>query len=355
MIRVAIAIPNYVQGKLGGTQTFVDALLPRLVADPTIEFTILIPKGQKYGALELAEVREFFPKVSKKFGPLRGIVSTGKSEFREYLKQFDLVYFPLQSAFRVGSLPIPSLVTIHDVQHLDLPDLFTRFEKMYRKIFYDMQADNFTHVVTDSFFSKTRIMERLSLSWDKISVQYIGTESIGRSKDTSREDFLIYPARGWKHKNHDRLFEAMRIAIEKGTNLDLVLTGEPPEIPLDLRSRVKDLGRVSRHELAQLYQTAAGLIFPSLYEGFGLPPIEAMSAACPTYVSGAGSLKEVCGSASYYFDPTDVDAISDAILAMASPDPDLIEKGIARASEFNWDKTANGYVNLFTELVKSKS
>jgi glycosyltransferase involved in cell wall biosynthesis len=354
MIKICVALPNYVQGKLGGTQTFVDSLLPRLASDPRLELSVLIPKGQKHGALDIKQVLEFFPQVRKGIGPLTGIMSTGKRKFRAYLEDFDIVYFPLQSALQVGRLPIPSLVTIHDVQHLDLPDLFTRIEKWYRRIFYDMQSDKFMHIVTDSFFSKTRIIEQLRISSSKISVQYIGTDNIGQSRDFPRKKFFIYPARGWKHKNHQRLFEAMRIAIEKGTNLDLILTGEPPEIPLDLRSRVKDLGRVTQHELTHLYQTATGMIFPSLYEGFGLPPIEAMSAGCPTYVSNAGSLPEVCGNGSYYFDPMDIDAISDAILAMEFPDSDLIEKGIAIAREFNWDRTAQGYVQLFTELAESK-
>jgi glycosyltransferase involved in cell wall biosynthesis len=352
-LRVVVSLPNYAQGKLGGTQTFVDSLIPRLAKDSNLEIVVLLPKGQDNGQFESARVMEYFPSPKPILGPLLGILLTNSMRFRRFIKQFDVVFFPLQSSFASRKFPIPSIVTIHDVQHLDLPKLFTFPEKIYRKFFYDYQAKGFSKIVTDSQFSMHAIARHLKIQPSRISCIYIGTEDRGVNKSISKKNFFIYPARSWKHKNHDRLFEAMRISIRKGSSLNLFLTGEPPEIPLDLRSRVKDLGRVSQHELTHLYQTATGMIFPSLYEGFGLPPIEAMSAGCPTYVSNAGSLPEICGNGSYYFDPMDIDAISDAILAMEFPDSDLIEKGIAIAREFNWDRTAQGYVQLITELADS--
>ncbi len=355
MIKVAIALPNYIDGKLGGTQTFVDSLIPRLGHEPELAVEILLPRGQDSGQFSGCTINEYFLPAVNIVGPLPAILQTATSGFRDYLENFDVVFFPLQSSLRTRKINIPSLVTVHDVQHLDLPELFSKMEKLYRRFFYDRQAACFTHIVTDSDFSKNRIVNRLGIFADNVSVQHIGTESIAPSPRSLQEDFFIYPARGWKHKNHNRLFEAMRIAIAKGSNLDLVLTGEPPEIPEDLKPRVKNLGRVSRDELSRLYRTATGMIFPSLYEGFGLPPIEAMSAGCLTYVSNVGSLPEVCGNASYYFDPMDVDAISEAILAMESPNPDLVNKGIIRASQFNWEKTAQGYLHLFRKLAKSQS
>jgi len=350
-VKICVALPNYVQGKLGGTQTFVDSLLPRLVAHPGLELSILIPRGQKYGALDIEQVLEFFPRVPKRFGPIMGIISTGRSTFRSYLQDFDLVYFPLQSASRVHRVTIPSLVTIHDVQHLDLPNLFSVLEKFYRKIFYDMQAKKFSHVVTDSYFSMNAIIQHLKIERSQISCIHIGTENHGVDESVSRQDFLIYPARSWKHKNHEALFDAFRLAINRGATSRLCLTGEPPEIPSDLRGKVQNLGRVTSGELVQLYRTARGLIFPSLYEGFGLPPIEAMSTGCPTYVSAIGSLPEVCGDASYYFNPESIDDICSAILASENPNLRLIEKGVYRAAELNWDKTAHEYSQLMFGLI----
>ena len=167
----------------------------------------------------------------------------------------------------------------------------------------------------------------------------------------ARQNFLIYPARSWKHKNHEALFEGFRLAIKRGATSDLYLTGGPPNIPVDLGSRVKNLGRVAPNELVNLYRTARGLIFPSLYEGFGLPPIEAMSTGCPTYVSSMGSLPEVCGDASYYFNPESVEEICSAIIASENPNLKLIEKGVHRAAELNWEKTAQEYSDLISELI----
>jgi glycosyltransferase involved in cell wall biosynthesis len=350
-VKICVALPNYVQGKLGGTQTFVDSLMPRLAAHPGLELSILIPKGQKHGALDIEQVLEFFPRVPKRFGPIMGIISTGRRKFRSYLKDFDLVYFPLQSASRVHCIAIPSLVTIHDVQHLDLPNLFSVLERKYRRIFYDNQAAKFSHIVTDSFFSMNAITQHLEVERSPISYIHIGTENHGVDESVSRKDFLIYPARSWKHKNHEALFDAFRLALKRGATSRLFLTGEPPEIPDDLTGKVKNLGRVTSGELVQLYRTARGLIFPSLYEGFGLPPIEAMSTGCPTYVSYMGSLPEVCGDASYYFNPESVDDICSAILASENPNLRLIEKGVYRAAELNWDKTAHAYSDLMIELI----
>ena len=116
-----------------------------------------------------------------------------------------------------------------------------------------------------------------------------------------REPFLLYPARRWPHKNHERLFEAFALVRRERPELRLVLTGggEFGSVP----DGVEVLGHVPRPQLVGLLQRASALVFPSLYEGFGQPPLEAMACGCPVACSNAGALPEVVGDAALLFDP----------------------------------------------------
>src|SRR5205823_2212382 len=127
----------------------------------------------------------------------------------------------------------------------------------------------------------------------------------------AREPFLLYPANWWPHKNHERLLEAFAAVRRERPEVRLVLTGS--DHPGGLPQGVSSLGRVSDERLADLYRSAAALVFPSLYEGFGLPPLEALACGCPVAVSRAGALPEVCGDAAVYFDPTAVEDIARGI------------------------------------------
>lgn len=351
MIDLAIVLPNYIEGKLGGTQTFVDELVLRLSKRSDMRITVYCQKGQEHN-FKLVETIACFVESKNKLTSLAAILQTSTPAFRRKLNQHDLAFYPLQAAFGVKSINIPTLVTIHDVQHLDLPKLFSFAERVYRKYAYDLQASRFTHISTDSDFSRNRIAETLDIATENISTILIGTRNIGMDPLVSREDFLIYPARGWPHKNHKNLFEAIRRAADGTSNIKLYLTGEPPMIPSDLKHLVFDLGRVKQSDLDNLYRKARALIFPSLYEGFGLPPIEAMSAGCPVFVSNAGSLPEVCSDAAYYFDPNDINSIYDAILATESPSPFLADRGLLRSSQLSWETTAEMYSSLMHDLVK---
>jgi glycosyltransferase involved in cell wall biosynthesis len=114
---------------------------------------------------------------------------------------------------------------------------------------------------------------------------------------------------------------------------------------------VEARGRVPGAELVSLLQRASGLVFPSLYEGFGLPPLEAMACGCPVASSNAGALPETVGTAARLFDPGNPRAIADAVLDVLS-DPDLWRgRGLARAAQFSWDATARATDAVYRELL----
>jgi glycosyltransferase involved in cell wall biosynthesis len=114
---------------------------------------------------------------------------------------------------------------------------------------------------------------------------------------------------------------------------------------------VRSLGHVPRAELVRLYRSAAGLVFPSLYEGFGQPPLEAMACGCPVASSNAAALPEVCEDAACLFDPTSVEAMVVAVEEILARPAEWSAKGIARAAQFSWEKTARAHDAAYAEVA----
>jgi glycosyltransferase involved in cell wall biosynthesis len=114
---------------------------------------------------------------------------------------------------------------------------------------------------------------------------------------------------------------------------------------------VEARGNVSLDELVSLYRRAAAVVFPSLYEGFGLPPLEAMACGCPVACSAAASLPEVCGDAARYFPPDDADEMASAIEDVLYDQAGWSAKGIARAAEFTWERSAAAHEDVYRELL----
>jgi len=145
----------------------------------------------------------------------------------------------------------------------------------------------------------------------------------------------------------------------KANDYDVVLTGTTnsrifrnavPEVP----SRVRHLGYVSDGELRALYEGAACFLYPSLYEGFGLPPLEAMACGCPVVVSRSGSLPEVCGDAALYcdpLDPADIARATSSVVGSPTLRSELASLGIQRAKHFTWEQTARNLMTVIEEVA----
>jgi glycosyltransferase involved in cell wall biosynthesis len=206
-------------------------------------------------------------------------------------------------------------------------------------------------IIAISGHVKETLVERMGIDEERIEVIHLGLDhELFRPGNEPREPLLLYPANPWPHKNHARLFEAFGRLRREHSQLRLVLTGtglerlSPPE-GVELR------GRVSREELASLYRRSSALVFPSLYEGFGQPPLEAMASGLPVATSTAGSLPEVCGSAARYFDPTSVDELVEAVLTVLADPAPLVERGLERAARFTWDATAQEHDRVYRGLA----
>jgi glycosyltransferase involved in cell wall biosynthesis len=160
----------------------------------------------------------------------------------------------------------------------------------------------------------------------------------------------VYPANLWAHKNHERLIAAFERVDDD--SLHLVLTGRfyGREAQLSRHERVHVLGYVALERLASIYRGAVAMVFPSLFEGFGLPVLESMACGTPVGCSDRGALAEVADDAACQFDPTDVDAIADAIRRITA-DSALRERlraaGLLRARHFSWEACAASHLEVY--------
>jgi glycosyltransferase involved in cell wall biosynthesis len=352
---VLISMLTYVPGGMGGSETYAVNLLKEL-SGMNVNVSTLFPRPYDDG--RSLEPRTLVPTVAghstaHRVGTLARTLTSRLG--RRKIRAADLVHYPFSVPTPLPVAATPFVQTILDVQHLDMPHLFSPAERVFRRFTYDLPAKRASAVITISEFSKARIVSALGVDPDRVHVAYLGYQSLDTPPNLGkREDFLLYPARMWPHKNHGRLIEAVALLRKQRPALRLVLTGDPGGQSAALPEWVDNRGLVSRDELNDLYRRAACLVFPSLYEGFGLPPIEAMSVGCPTAVATSGALPEVCGSASEYFDPTDPTDIARGIAKALDDSSRLSALGPDHAASFTWRRCAEAHVAVYGSVARSR-
>jgi FkbM family methyltransferase len=250
------------------------------------------------------------------------------------------------------------LFLLPDVQHIHHPEFFDPQSLRMRREAFQLPLERAGAIWTISEHAAQAIRE---IAADKCDV-FVSSPSLppdfltARSEDSTQEEqallpdgeFLLFPANLWGHKNHERLFEALRRFRRRTTRqVELVLTGSPSGWE-ELRARhqdlpVRHLGYVSPALMQLLYERTLALVYFSQYEGFGIPPLEAFAVGTPVICSNTTSLPEVAGDAALMCDPTDVDAICELMERIAS-DPglraELVGKGRQRLAAYTWDKAA---------------
>lgn len=357
-LRVVLPLLTYVPGAMGGSETYVRELVRALDARQDVVVQTLVPASAA-GALG-ARHETVVPSVVQGGSPaarLRGLVHAAVArDARQLLGQADVVHFPFTVPVPFAPRGKPWVQTLLDVQHRDLPTLFSRAERAYRAAAYDAPARRAHVVLTLSDFCCERIREVLGIPQDRIHVAHLAVDTTRFTPNLgTREQFVLYPAAAWRHKNHALLLKAMEVLRRDVPGLRLVLTGADREKLGSLPDWVTHRGLVGGQELERLYQRAACLAFPSLYEGFGLPPLEAMASGCPVAVSRSGSLPEVCGDAAVYFDGANTLSMATAIREAIARRDDIVRRGLARASTFTWDACADAHVKAYIRVSRASA
>src|SRR6185295_14040595 len=266
-----------------------------------------------------------------------------------------------------------AVVTIHDCIHLMFPQyLPNRLAHSYARMSIAMAAKRATRVLTVSQSSKRDILKFVDVPSDKIDVIYNAyDERFGiepREEDVVRVreryqlhgEFVLYAGNVKPHKNLARLIEAFHHVRNRGLDhLKLVLIGDDISKYAALRRAVHQhqlhkyvrfLGYLPEETLAVMYRLAAVFVFPSLYEGFGLPPLEAMASGTPVVTSNVSSLPEVAGDAAVLVDPYDPVAIADAVYSVLTNDGlqrELRVKGPIRAKQFSWEASVRRVRDIY--------
>jgi glycosyltransferase involved in cell wall biosynthesis len=281
-------------------------------------------------------------------------------------KKPDVVHFPWNG--RVGPFLRASVVTtVHDVLPLAIAGYFAGGEEeQYRRgLSRDLARTDI--LITDSEFSRNEIVRHFRPAADPVVVSPatdITEVPVGEPAGPSAGYFL-YVGGYARRKGIDDL---LRVFVEGHRTgrllLPLLLTGEPHHVTEECsrmiaegkeKGFVEEKGYVDERQLATLYRHATALVYPSQYEGFGLPPLEAMALGCPVVTTRATSLPEVCGDAAVYVDPFDTVGFLEALRRIESDAQfrrDLAERGLIQSRQFSWKKSAEIFLGLIRAHVR---
>ena len=268
--------------------------------------------------------------------------------------------------YNIPILPIKAkkrIVTIHDVYHLAFYDTLSLPQKIYSKFMINQAVKKSDVILTVSEFSKQEIIKYTNTN-KNIEIIYNGIEESWMDNNLSfdeKENYILYVGNVKPHKNLVRALKAF--SLLKDNNIKFKIVGKKDgfitkDIEIDklakhLKNRVEFTGYVSDDELKKLYKKAKIFLFPSLYEGFGIPPFEAMASGTPVISSNVASLPEVCGDSAYYVNPYDVNDIAkgmETVLKDEELQKELIQKGLERVKLYSWEKSANKLIKIIEGL-----
>lgn len=356
--RVALSMLTLVRGGMGGSETYARELIAQLAASDRVDAFSLVPDAAAGFSGAIPE--RVVPHLNGGASTLARISTLASAtvrsrSIRALMTDADVVHYPFTVAVPAPPRGTGFVQTLFDVQHLDLPELFSATELAFRRRYYEGVADRADAVITISSFARDQILHHLSIDPSRVHVAALGVNANDFEPWAGeRKPFVLYPARGWAHKNHARLVSAMQIVRAAHPEFTLVLTGGALDGLGELPDWVDRRGLVSHDELRALYRSAAVMAFPSLYEGFGLPPLEAMASGCPVAAADSGSLPEVVGGAAVLFDARDVDSIAAGILDAIDHGSDFYEAGLAQARSFTWQRCADVHLDVYEAVAPAR-
>ncbi len=373
---------------MGGAEIYLRDLVAEILA--TGEHDVLLVTGEVSPDAALPEgarcrrVRLRARHLATALAPVRGVLARARrlagggddAALAEIIRgeRVDLWFCPFAD-LRPRVPGVPGVVTVHDLQHEYYPEFFSARELRHRRRYLPASCAAADHVIAVSEFTRQTLIDRLGVDparvtaiWEAPGRDVDWVDGAARVPEVRRRyelplRYAFYPANAWPHKNHARLLEALALCRARGLrDLGLVLTGEGSMAPVPLEPLVERfglhdvvrvLGYVPRRDLPALYAGAVCLVHPSLFEGFGLPLVEAMQVGCPIIAAEGTGLSEVAGDAAVRFDPLDAGAIARALEAVAGDAGHAAELALrarARAALFSAPAMARETLELFERV-----
>ena len=287
----------------------------------------------------------------------------------------DLIHAPAYTApFWAGA---PVVLTIHDVSYEVHPEWYPYRRDWLRRYFYRRSAASAARIVTVSAFSASEIAAAYGIDRSRIAVAHLGVHAMFAAGDDNApldlpvgvtQPYVLHVGDIHERRNLPMLLDALldaRRHFGAASALSLVLAGVDRGVTAGLRAMAAEadmpdaivgLGAVSELRIRSLYRGAVALVYPSLYEGFGLPLIEAMASGTPVVASQAASIPEVLGGAGHLLDPRDTAAWRDALVRIVNDEAlrdDLRARGLARAATFTWERTARLTLDVYREAARA--
>jgi glycosyltransferase involved in cell wall biosynthesis len=288
----------------------------------------------------------------------------------------DVVHFPDQSLPLLSLLPCPSVVTVHDLTTYRYTEAYTRGKVLYKKFATRAAMRQATRIIAVSQSTRQDILELFGVSENQVRAVYSGLDRRFRPvEDCSRlerrrtalglpEQYILHVGSIDPRKNLVTMFKALAILRDDGLQVKLVVAGSKEYNyrpifdavqALGLEDQVLFLGFVSDAELVDVYNLAQLFVFPSIHEGFGYPPLEAMACGTPVVVSNSSALPEIVGDAALQVNPLNAAELAAAIRLLLTDSglrEQLAFRGKQRAAFFTWERTARETLKVYEEVVE---
>lgn len=353
----------------GGVSRYFCEIATRIAGLPVSCVSIVAPMFicEYLHKVPPALISGFRAPATKRLRLAQRVIGLLAGDFMLRAKSPDLIHETYFSPYRLGPKSAKRVVTVHDMIHEKFAENFPNADKTAG---YKAKAvERADHVICVSESTKRDAIEILGVPSEKITVVHHGFDLMTQAHTDSRaqlestgEPYLLYVGHRGGYKNFRRLTEAIAQSNLLKSQFKLICFGGGP-ITTEERWAISELGlnndRVLQMAgaddvLSNLYRGASAFIYPSLYEGFGIPPLEAMAHGCPVVCSNTSSIPEVVGDAGEYFNPSSVESIRDALERVVGSEAlkrVLVSRGDSRLSLFSWDQCAIATYNIYNKLI----
>ncbi len=305
-------------------------------------------------------VNKVFPKNKNKY------ISHLWCHFILAFKKGNILFCPANTAPYFVPKNKKLVLTVHDIAFLRYPKSFSLFFRSYYKFIMPKIINRSNKIITVSQSSKEEILKYYNIEESKIKVIHLGIDKKYKViQNIKKENIILYVGSLNERKNFCSLIEAFellnnisyKLYIIGNFSSNFIINERTKKILLRAKKNlnIKFKININDEELIKLYNRSKCFIFPSFYEGFGLPPLEAMSCGTPVITSNLTSMPEICADAALYIDPYDIEDIKNKIELLLNDDDlqnELIKKGLKRAKGFTWEKAASEHLKVFEEALK---
>lgn len=302
----------------------------------------------------------------KKTSKLFSLINNIQMQKELLLQCPDIVHHTYYSQFIPYSMKGKHLLTVYDMIFEKFPESFPASKQASIEKFNSIKKAD--HIICISERTRNDLLDLCNIKPDKVSVVYLGVDKIFYNDPQidscvrNLPPYILYVGARKSYKNFGNLIRVFGASKLLRDNIKIVLFGggeldlDEIELISNCEISLSNIRHFSGDDnvLNYLYRNALALVYPSLYEGFGLPPLEAMAASCPVICSNTGSLPEVVGDSALLCDPTDIESIASAIQILLSNDDlrnDLINKGKARVQKYTWEKCAHETFGIYRMLT----